>query len=49
MKKKHVLIVAFIAILGTLFSGCVARYRPYHPYHPYYHSYYRPNPGYYHY
>jgi hypothetical protein len=39
MKKKYVLILAFVAILATMFSSCVVAYRPYHPYHPYGHYY----------
>ena len=41
MKKKYLLIVALIAVLGTMFSGCyVQRGGYYHPYHPYGHYYY---------
>jgi len=39
MKKKYVLILALVALLGSMFSGCVVAYHPYHPYHPYVHYY----------
>ena len=38
MKKKHLIILAFIAILGTTLSGCYvgrAYPRPYYHYHHY--------------
>jgi hypothetical protein len=37
MKKKYLLIVALVAVLGTMFSGCYVQRGYYHPYH---HGYY---------
>lgn len=37
MKKKYLLIVAFIAFLGVAVSGCVIDRGYYHPYHTHLH------------
>jgi hypothetical protein len=37
MKKEYLIILAFIAILGTTLSGCYVERGYRHPYYHYYH------------